>query len=118
MSALFCIGLLLVMAVTVIAFTRRYVAARAAWQVTSVLLGWTIYVGTLSYLGVTRSTPKGPPGALLIAMPVVVFVTVFVRRRSRNALLVAAPPAIFVAAQTFRVGVELLLHELAKESVI
>lgn len=74
---------------------------------------WLLYVGLLSYLGVVSNTALRPPGIVYVAFPAVLFVlVVFAFSRAGARMTSAFPLWVVIGLQTFRIGVELLLHRL------
>lgn len=74
---------------------------------------WLVYVGVMSWSGFVANPGIRPPPAFLVVLPVVFFIFLVlaflpVGRR----VAVAFPLWLLVGAQSFRVGVELLLHRL------
>lgn len=102
-----------VMASLVFALVARYSNRRTALGVLLALSAWLIYVGLLGYFGVFRNTTMRPPGIAFVFVPVVVFLFLFIVRFSAGpGMALAFPLWILLAAQCFRVGVELFLHHL------
>lgn len=102
------------MATVVIALTALYLSRRTALAVLAGLSAWFVYVGLMGYFGVIRNTIK-PPGMVFIVLPVVLFFIislVFIVRSNGVRVALAFPLWIILATQTFRVGVELFLHQL------
>lgn len=93
--------------------TFRYLPRPAAIKVLAGMTIWLIYVGLLSYSGVVRDPANRPPGAMLIIVPVIVFVfAVLVRSSAGARVAIAFPIWLVMGLQFFRVGVELLLHRI------
>jgi len=89
--------------------TRRYLSP----IVLAGLAAWLVYVGLLSYFGVVRDPNLRPPGAFLVVLPVFFFIFFTLGRSSTGARWAGAVPlALLLGLQSFRVGVELLLHQL------
>jgi hypothetical protein len=116
MIAFLFIGFVVLMAAIVVAAVARYLNLRTAFGLLLALALWFGYVGLLGYFGVLQKTAMRPPGFVFLVGPVVlflVFFTVFVARSSGGGrLAIAFPLWILIGTQTFRVGVELFLHQL------
>ena len=113
-STLF-VGFVALMAAVVVALSARYLNGRTTFNVTGGLFVWLIYVGLLGYFGVVRNTTMRPPGIAFIFVPVVLFLVLFiVRVRSSAAagVALAFPLWIILGTQSFRIVVELFLHQL------
>ena len=119
MTTILFIGFLLLMTALVVALVQRYIGGRSARGAEAALFVWILYVGLLSYLGVVENVNLRPPGIAFVVVPVIVFVVIFVLRANRFELILATvPPWLLVAMQTFRIGVELLLHRLWIEGIV
>ena len=105
------LGFVLLMAAVVFALVARYLGLRTAFIVICALSLWFVYVGVLGYSGVIRNTTLRPPGAVYLFGPVVLFLLYFLVR-VRSSTAVAFPLWALLGAQTFRVIVELFLHQL------
>jgi hypothetical protein len=105
------------MAALVVALSARYLKGPTAFAIGISLFIWLIYVGLLGYLGVIGNATMRPPGIAFIFVPVVLFLVFFiVRVRSFAAL--AFPLWMILGAQSFRVGVELFLHQLWVDGLV
>ncbi|MGA8654976.1 MAG: hypothetical protein WB586_02410 [Chthoniobacterales bacterium] len=100
----------------VVALIARYLNRRAAFRVLAGLSVWFIYAGLLGYLGVVKNTAMRPPGIAFIVVPVFFFLfffIVFIVPSAAGARLALAFPLwIILGTQSFRIGVELFLHQL------
>lgn len=108
-------GLVALLAAIVIALSARYLTRRTAFLITAGLFVWLSYVGLLGYFGVIGNTTMRPPGIAFIFVPVLAFLvlSIFGLRSSDGARVALAFPLWFIlGAQTFRVIVELFLHQL------
>src|SRR5437773_9979375 len=115
MIATLFLGFVGTMAAIVVALVARYLNLRTAFRVMAGISVWFLYAGTLGYLGVLKNTAMRPPGIDFLLVPVVFFlfvVIVFTARTSGVRLALAVPLWIILGAQSFRVGVELFLHQL------
>jgi hypothetical protein len=106
------IGFLLLMTTVVVVLIAVYINTRTAFRVLAGLALWFVYVGLMGYSGVARNAAMRPPGIALIAVPVLVFIIVFVFKARSSAWALSFPLWIIIGAQSFRVGVELFLHRL------
>lgn len=89
-----------------------YVPGRRALAILAGLGLWLAYVGWLSYAGVLADQTRRPPGIVFIAAPLVVFFFLSARSARAGRFAAALPVALLIGLQTFRVGVELLLHRM------
>ena len=118
MATLFLIFLAM-MATVVVALSARYLGGRTAAGVLAGLSVWCIYVGVIGFLKVVQNTTGHPPGIVFLVLPVIAFLSLFIVRISRDAhLALAFPLWILLVAQSFRIGVELFLHQLAKDGLV
>lgn len=79
---------------------------------------WLAYVGILSKLGVIADPSRRPPGILLLAIPLVLFVLFLARSEAAGNIAAALPLWLLTAFQSFRIGVELLLHQLYLDGLV
>jgi len=108
-SALF-LGFVAMTVIVVIALIARYITRRAAFRVLAALSVWFIYAGLMGYSGVVKNTAMRPPGIAFIVTPILLFLAFFIVRSSASARVALAFPLwIVLAAQCFRMGVELFL---------
>ena len=74
---------------------------------------WLLYVGLLSYSGAVSNTALRPPGIVYVAFSAVLFVLLVFALSGAGARIASAFPFwVIIGMQTFRIGVELLLHRL------
>ena len=100
-------------AAIVVALVARYLNGRTSFGVLAGLSAWFVYVGLIGYLGVVKNTAMRPPGIVFLLVPVVGFLIFFIAKTSVAARVALAFPLwIILGAQSFRVGVELFLHQL------
>jgi hypothetical protein len=121
MTATLFIGFLALMAIVVVALSARYLNGRTAAGVLAGLSGWFIYIGLMGYFGVVRNTAMRPPGIAFILFPVIVFLVVvfiFLFKVRSSAVAGAFPLWIILCTQSFRIGVELFLHQLWIDGVV
>lgn len=117
-ATLFACFLAFMLAV-VAACVIRYLPRQTATGVLAGLAVWIVYVGLLSYFGVVRNPEMRPPGAVLIVLPVFLFVfLVLVRTRAALQVVLAFPVWLILGLQSFRIGVELLLHRIWLDGMI
>src|SRR5260370_41466543 len=113
-STLF-VGFVALMAAVVVAVSCPYLNGRTILNVTGGLFVWLIYVGLLGYFGVVRNSTMRPPGIAFIFVPVVLFLVLFIVRVRSSAgarVALAFPLWIILGTQSFRIVVELFLHQL------
>jgi hypothetical protein len=110
------LGFVWMMAGIVVALVARYLNGRTAFGVLAGLSVWFIYAGLLGRSGIIRNTTMRPPGVAFLLVPVVLFLVFFlfmvVRSPAGIRLALAFPLWIILAVQSFRIGVELFLHQL------
>ena len=115
------LGFVALMAAVVVALSARYLSGRTTFAVLSGLFTWLIYVGLIGYFGVIRNTTMNPPGIAFIFVPVVVFLVLFIVRMRSSVgarVALAIPLWIILGTQSFRVVVELFLHQLWLDGLI
>lgn len=120
LSALF-LRFVALMAALIVALSARYLNLRTALGTLAMLTAWFVYVGLLGYFGVVANTAMRPPGIALIFIPVVLFLVVFIARAGSSTgvdRFFAFPIWILIGTQTFRVGVELFIHQLWLDGVV
>ena len=112
MTTILCLGYLAGMSIIIAALTARYLRE----HLRALLMGlplWLLYVGLMSYSGLVSNTALRPPGIVYVAFPAVLFVlVVFAFSRAGARIASAFPLWIVIGMQSFRIGVELLLHRL------
>ena len=116
MTAILCLLYLSGASIILAALTARYLRERLK----ALLIGlplWLLYVGLLSYSGVVSNAAR-PPGIVYVVFPAVLFVViVFVLSGAEAGIASAFPLWVILGMQTFRVGVELLLHRLSVDGL-
>lgn len=91
----------------------RYLPTKVSFLVLAGFGAWLAYAGVLGYLGVIGDASLRPPGPAFLLIPVFLFVALFLARSpAGERLALSVPLWIIIGAQTFRVGVELFLHQL------
>lgn len=112
MTAILCLGYLAGVSIVIAVLTARYLRE----HLRALLIGlplWLLYVGLLSYSGVVSNTALRPPGIVYVAFPPVLFVLLVFARSGAGARIASAFPLwVIIGMQTFRIGIELLLHRL------
>ena len=112
MTAILCLGYLAGVSIVIAALTALYLRERLR----ALLIGlplWLLYVGLLSYSGVVSNTALRPPSIVYVAFPAVLFVVLVFALSGAGARIASAFPFwVIIGMQTFRIGVELLLHRL------
>ena len=114
-DVLLFLAFVVLMAVGVFAVEARYRDVRRASIVLAVLTGWLIYVGMIGLLGVLRNTAMRPPGPVFLFVPIIGFLFFPVLRTSLTGGQDPArmiPLWLLLGAQSFRVVVELFIHQL------
>jgi hypothetical protein len=113
MTATLFLVFVALMTTVVVALIARYLNGRTAFGVLAGLLVWLVYAGLMGYFGIVRNTTIRPPGIAFIVVPVVAFLLIFILRSSSSAKIALAFPLwIILGTQSFRIGVELFLHQL------
>ena len=104
------LGFVVAMLTFVLVATWRFQPWRTALAVTLVLGVWLTYAGALAHFGVLRDPSLRPPGAAFLLLPVLLFVPLFlVRSGAALRLATGFPLWLLIAAQTFRIPVELFI---------
>jgi hypothetical protein len=119
MTATLFVFFLAFMLVVIATCVLRFLARRTALATLGGLALWIACVGTLSYLGVVRNPKMRPPGAVLIVLPVFLFVFFALVRTSAAVKVALAFPAwLILGLQSFRVGVELPLLQIWRDGLV
>jgi hypothetical protein len=112
LEALF-IGYVAAVVICIAGLLLRYLPREVALRWLGGLGGWLVYAGILGYSGVVGDASLRPPGPAFLLVPVFLFVALFlVRSPAGERVALGIPLSIIVGAQVFRVGVELILHQL------
>ena len=109
------------MAGAVIWLGGHYLGRRVAINGMIALTAWLAYVGLIGWSGIIRNTSMRPPGVVFLFGPVVLFLATFVVRTSRSSkknASAAIPLTVLLALQSFRVIVELFIHQLWHEGLV
>ena len=115
MTATFFLGFVAMMTAVVVALIARYLDRRAAFRVLAGLAAWFLYAGLMSYFGVFRNAAMRPPGTAFLLVPVLlflVFIVIAVWSTGGARLALIFPLWIILVTESFRIGVELFLHQL------
>lgn len=118
MTAIYALLLLVLVVGLVAGALIAYLPRRKAVAVLTGLALWLLYVGALSYGGVLANQTRRPPGIVFIAAPLVLLIARAARSASAGAIAAALPIPVLAGLQTFRVGVELLLHRLWVDGLV
>src|SRR6202046_5157919 len=121
MVTTFFLGFVALTTAVIVLLIARYGNVRLAFGVLAALCAWFIYVGVLGYLGVIANAAMFPPGIALIFVPVVAFLVLFIVRVGSSAgarPALAFPLWVLIGMQTFRVGVELFIHQLWVDGLV
>jgi hypothetical protein len=107
------LGFVTVVATIVVALCARYLSGRTTFGVVAGLAVWFIYVSLMACFGVANNTTMRPPGIAFIVGPVLAFLLFFiVRSFASPRVALAFPLWMILGTQSFRIGVELFLHQL------
>ena len=109
MAWLFLIFTALVVA-GVAAAIVRYLGGRRRWIALTILIAWVAYTGALGYSGALASADA--PRIALILVPTLVGVLLLAISDAGRTLALSIPLSLLIGAQTFRVIVELFIHQL------
>jgi hypothetical protein len=122
MVAIVFLGFVAIMVAFVVATIARYLGGRAAWGVMAGLLLWLTYAGLLGYFGVLKNMTTRPPGIVFLVVPVLLVLSLFlafvVLSNAGARVALAFPLWILLGAQSFRICVELFLHQLWIDSLV
>ena len=119
MTAPLFLVFLAAMTATVVGLGDRYLGRRTAVTILVGLSCGSTYAGLMAYFGVIRNAAMRPPGIAFILVPVILFLVVFIVRSSaRMPIAVAVPIWIILGLQSFRMVVELFLHQLWLEESV
>src|SRR5277367_1739888 len=122
MAATLFIGFVGMMAATVVTLVARHLNARSAFAVLAGIAAWLTYLGLLAYFGVLKNTAMRPPGPVFLLVPVLLFLLLFfvlvIRSAAGARIALAFPLWILLGLESFRIGVELFLHQLWIDGVI
>lgn len=92
---------------------RRYLPRRSAWMGLAGLFIWQAYAGAVGYSGILSNTTLRPPGIAILVGPILIIMVGLIGVGSFGRLLVSyVPLSVILVLQSFRVGVEVVLHML------
>ena len=119
MTARLFIAFLVLIAGAVVGLSFLYLSRRTAARVALGLLIWLGYVGALGYAGVLQNLSLRPPGIAYVLIPVFLFMGLaIIRSPAALKVALAMPLPLLLGAQSFRIGVELLLNQLWLDGVV
>jgi hypothetical protein len=104
--------------VAVIGVSAAYLPRRTTFVIITGLAIWLVYVGLFSSLGYMRDPSLRPPGILWVIGPLVLFVVVVVRSNIGARVAAAIPLWLILGFESFRIGVELLMHRLWEDGLM
>lgn len=96
----------------------RWLPPVAARWLAAGLAAWLGWVGFLGASGMLADTALRPPAVLYMAGPFAIFALLLAVTRFGAAVALAIPLPLLIGAQSFRVGVEWLLHRLWQEGLV
>lgn len=118
MTAALFLGYTAAVACGLLAAVYRWLPTRAAFAFASFsLFLWLGWVGALSATGTLADQTLRPPAILYVAVPMAAILVALVFGPAYR-FASGFPPAFLIGAQTFRVGVELLLHRLWQDGLV
>ncbi|MBX2907204.1 MAG: hypothetical protein KF744_14255 [Taibaiella sp.] len=82
------------------------------------LITWLSYVAAISFSGVLQTAALPPRIPAFLILPLFVFILFIFRTQIFRRLLAATPAHFLIYPQVFRIGVELLLHQMYKDGLI
>jgi hypothetical protein len=112
------VALVLLLAAALVAGIHRSAGARAATVAGIVIAAWLAFTGALAARGVLLNFSAVPPRLAIVVLPPVLLALAVGFGGIADGVLRALPPRWPVAAQVFRVGVEVLLWQLAAAGLI
>ncbi|WP_052573173.1 hypothetical protein [Haloferula sp. BvORR071] len=118
MTALLFLVFVAAMAGVVLWLVWRGLARRSAIIATVSLITWLAYVAVIGYSGVIRNTEMRPPGAVFLFAPVMLFLGLLAVGTLRAPVGPALPLSLLLSIQSFRVIVELFIHQLWHEGLV
>jgi len=115
------LGFVALTAAVIVGVSARYLNGQVAFVVAAGLLVWLTYIGLLGFFGVVRNGTMRPPGIAMVFVPVLFFLLLSIlalRSAAGVRVALAFPLWIILGAQSFRIGVELFLHNLWIEGLV
>jgi hypothetical protein len=95
----------------------KYLTNRAASVAIIGLFAWLGYVGVFSGLGFAADEHMIPPGVVWIVAPTFPFIVFLARSKFGLWLASTIPLSLLLGLQSFRIGVEYLVHRLWNEGL-
>lgn len=111
-------GLALVVTAVLALSVRRYVGGAAATRFALAASAWLAISALLGLSGFFRDFQALPPRALLLVLPTLGLPVLFAFSRAGQQLASAAPVALLVGFQSFRLPLELAMHRAAAEGTM
>ena len=119
MTARLFLAFLVLVAGAVFGLSFYKLSRRTATRVALGLVVWLAYVGMLGVACVLQNLSLRPPGIAYVLVPVLLFTGfALIRSDAGLKLALAFPLPILLGAQSFRIGVELLLNQLWVDGVV
>ncbi len=119
MTAQLFLAYLAFVVLAVVGVSAAYLPRRTTFVIIVGLAIWLVYVVLFSSLGYMRDPSLRPPGILWVVGPVVLFVVFVVVRSNIGARVAAAIPLwLILGFESFRIGVELLVHRLWEDGLV
>jgi hypothetical protein len=119
MTAQLFLTYLVFVVVAVTGISAAYLPRRTTFAIIAGLAIWLVYVGLFSSLGYMLDASLRPLGILWVVGPVVLFVVFVVVRSNIGARVAAAIPLwLILGFESFRIGVELLMHRLWEDGLV
>jgi hypothetical protein len=102
----------------VIGVSAAYLPRRTTFAVIAGLAVWLVYVGLFGSLGYMRDPSLRPPGIVWVVGPAVLFVLVLAFFNIGARVAAAIPLWLILGFESFRIGVELLVHRLWEDGLV
>src|SRR5258708_400155 len=118
MTAQLFLTFLVFVVVAVIGTSAAYLPRRTTFAIIAGLAIWLVYVGLFSALGYMRDASLRPPGIVWLVGPVLLFVVFVVRSNIGAGVAAAIPLWLILGFESFRIGVELLIHRLWEDGLV
>ena len=119
MTSTYFVAFLAVVLTGVATIAVRYLPRRLSVPFLIGLSIWLAYVAAMSWSGIVANPAFRPPAAFLVMLPAVLFIVfVLALLPTGRRISIAFPVWLLVGAQSFRVGVELLLHRLWTDGLV
>jgi hypothetical protein len=119
MTAQLFLAYLALVVAGVIGISAARLQRRTTVAIAAGLALWLLYVGLLSALGYMRDPALRPPGIVWVVGPAFLFIGVVVAWSNAGARVAAALPLwLMLGFESFRIGVELLIHRLYQDGLV